>query len=40
MVCASVDGLPERDRYPLWEKANELGSVVHIHPELSARRKR
>ena len=34
MVYASVDKVALRDdRYlPLWEKANELGSVVHIHP--------
>ena len=34
MVYASVDKVALRDdRFlPLWEKANELGSVVHIHP--------
>ena len=34
MVYASVDKVALRDdRYlPLWEKANELGAVVHIHP--------
>lgn len=34
MVFASVDKIALRDdRYlPLWEKANELGAVVHIHP--------
>src|SRR5688500_17860799 len=38
MVYASVDGVALRDeRYlPLWERANELGAVVHIHPNYPA----
>jgi aminocarboxymuconate-semialdehyde decarboxylase len=38
MVYASVDGVALRDpRYlPLWERANELAAVVHIHPNYPA----
>lgn len=38
MVYASVNGVALRDpRYlPLWEKANDLGAVVHIHPNYPA----
>jgi aminocarboxymuconate-semialdehyde decarboxylase len=38
MVYASVEGVALRDpRYlPLWERANELGAVVHIHPNYPA----
>ena len=34
MVYASVDGVQLRDEryWPLWERANEHGAVVHIHP--------
>jgi len=34
MVYASVNGVALRDEryWPLWERANELGAVVHIHP--------
>ncbi len=38
MVYASVNGVALRDkRYlPLWERANEHGAVVHIHPNFPA----
>jgi aminocarboxymuconate-semialdehyde decarboxylase len=38
MVYASVEGVALRDpRYlPLWERANDLGAVVHIHPNYPA----
>ena len=38
MVYASVNGVALRDdRYlPLWERANEHGAVVHIHPNYPA----
>jgi len=38
LVYASVNGVALRDdRYlPLWERANELGAVVHIHPNYPA----
>jgi aminocarboxymuconate-semialdehyde decarboxylase len=38
MVYASVEGVALRDpQYlPLWERANELGAVVHIHPNYPA----
>lgn len=38
MVYASVEGVALRDpRYlPLWERANEHGAVVHIHPNYPA----
>ena len=38
MVYASVNGVALHDaRYwPLWERANELGAVVHIHPNYPA----
>jgi aminocarboxymuconate-semialdehyde decarboxylase len=38
MVYASVEGVALRDRryLPLWERANDLGAVVHIHPNYPA----
>ena len=38
LVYASVNGVQLRDpRYePLWERANEHGAVVHIHPNYPA----
>jgi aminocarboxymuconate-semialdehyde decarboxylase len=38
MVYASVNGVPLYDaRYwPLWERANELGAVMHVHPNYPA----
>ncbi len=38
MVYASVNGVPLHDSrfIPLWERANERGAVVHIHPNYPA----
>jgi aminocarboxymuconate-semialdehyde decarboxylase len=38
MVYASVNGVALRDQryWPLWERANEHGAVVHIHPNFPA----
>jgi aminocarboxymuconate-semialdehyde decarboxylase len=38
MVYASVNGVALRDKryWPLWERANEHGAVVHIHPNFPA----
>lgn len=38
MVYASVNGVALRDHryWPLWERANEHGAVVHIHPNFPA----
>ena len=38
MVYASVNGVALHDEryWPLWERANERGAVVHIHPNYPA----
>jgi aminocarboxymuconate-semialdehyde decarboxylase len=38
MVYASVNGVPLHDERftPLWERANDAGAVVHIHPNYPA----
>ena len=41
MVFSNINGVALSDQsfWPVWEAANELGAVIHIHPDKSCRRR-